>query len=441
MNAPICGHHPTMGCVWSVRVWRRTQMARSLGRGRLRLAATCLAAVFAIGIGVWPQSPGLKITLAGQSMIRSDIRATAPCAWAGIGYILKGDVRFTNFEGTVAEAGQRSDTVAQQRPNGGWLAPPGTLDSLQAVGFNLVSLSNNHAVDLRGVGIKKRLQEASKLNLVREGIGITWDEAVAPAYLHTPKGTVALIGIASGEVAPGGAATPRRPGVDELRVDQGSEGNVIGLTSDRYGLPLKRNEEDAQRILQSIRSAHKQADLVIVYQHNHIYEKPFGTIFSEELPERLVPAPWIKKWTHEEVDGGADIVVMHAAPLVQGVEIYHNRPMFYDMGNFIFNLPLTSGLDEPIIWESVVAYLEYQGKNLQSITFRPIFLNKIGEGQPDVHDGHTNNLFLDTRGLPKPATGDQARYILERLADSSRPFGTTVEVKGETAEINLKGGN
>jgi len=78
---------------------------------------------------------------------------------------------------------------------------------------------------------------------------------------------------------------------------------------------------------------------------------------------------------------------------------------------------------------------------LKSITFRPIFLNKIGEGQPDVHDPHTNNLFLDTHGLPKPATGDQARYILQRLADLSRPFGTTVEVNGDTADINLKSGN
>ena len=414
---------------------------RLLRRGRLPLAATCLAAVFAIGIGVWPQSPGLTITLAGQSMIRSDIRATAPSAVPVIASLLKGDVKFTNFEGTVAEPAQPSDTVPQLRPNGGWLAPLGTLDSLQAVGFNLVSLSNNHAWDLSAVGIQNTLREASKLNLVHAGIGNTLDEAVAPGYLHTPKGTVALIGIASGEVAPGGAATPTRPGVNELRVDQGSKGNIVGLPSDRYGIPLKRNEEDAQRILQSIRSAHQQADLVIVYQHNHIYDKPFGTIMSEELPERLVPAPWIEKWTHEEVDAGADVVVMHGAPLVQGVEIYHRRPIFYDLGNFIFNLPPTSGLDEPIIWESVVAYLEYQGKNLQSITFRPIFLNKIGEGQPDVHDGHTNNLFLDTRGLPKPATGDQARYILERLADSSRPFGTTVEVKGETAEINLKGGN
>ena len=414
---------------------------RLLRRGRLPLAATCVAGVFAIGISVWPQSPGLTITLAGQSMIRSDIRATAPSAVPVIASLLKGDVKFTNFEGTVAERGQPSDTVPQLRPNGGWLAPLGTLDSLQAVGFNLVSLSNNHAWDLRAVGIQNTLREASKLNLVHAGIGNTLDEAVAPGYLHTPKGTVALIGIASGEVAPGGAATPTRPGVDELRVHEGSKGNVVGLTSDRYGTPLERNEEDARRILQSIRSAHERADLVIVYQHNHIYDKPFGAIFSEELPERLVPAPWIKKWTHEEVDAGADVVVMHGAPLVQGVEIYHRRPIFYDMGNFIFNLPPTSGLDEPIIWESVVAYLEYQGKSLQSITFRPIFLNKIGEGQPDVHDGHTNNLFLDTRGLPKPAIGAQARYILERLADASKPFGTIIDVKGETGEIKLKAGS
>jgi poly-gamma-glutamate synthesis protein (capsule biosynthesis protein) len=132
---------------------------------------------------------------------------------------------------------------------------------------------------------------------------------------------------------------------------------------------------------------------------------------------------------------------MHGAPLVQGVEIYRNKPIFYDLGNFIFNMPPTGGLDEPIIWESVVAYLQYQGEKLQSISFRPVFQNKIGKGDADVHNGHTNNQFLATRGLPAPATGDRARYILERLAASSRPFGTTVEVKGETAEIRLKGGN
>jgi poly-gamma-glutamate synthesis protein (capsule biosynthesis protein) len=133
---------------------------------------------------------------------------------------------------------------------------------------------------------------------------------------------------------------------------------------------------------------------------------------------------------------------MHGAPLLHGVEIYRGRPIFYDLGNFIFNVPPTdTQLDEPIIWESAVAHVAFQGKNLQSITFQPVIMNKIGQGEPDLHDEHTNNLFLQTRGLPKLATGDQARYILQRLADASRPFGTKVLVKGDTAEINLKSGS
>jgi hypothetical protein len=112
------------------------------------------------------------------------------------------------------------------------------------------------------------------------------------------------------------------------------------------------------------------------------------------------------------------------------------------LGNFIFQLPPTLiYLDEPINWESVVAYVEFEGRALKSVKFRPIAQNKIGQGQPDIHDEQTNNLFLQTRGLPRPATDEQAHYILERLADLSRPFGTTIEVNGDTAEIKLKGGN
>ena len=74
-------------------------------------------------------------------------------------------------------------------------------------------------------------------------------------------------------------------------------------------------------------------------------------------------------------------------------------------------------------------------------TTPPIVLNNVGEGQPDIHNEYTNNQFLDTRGLPAPATGSRAGYILQRVADESKPFGTRVEVKGETAEIKLKAGS
>ena len=264
-------------------------------------------------------------------------------------------------------------------------------------------------------------------------------DAAAPAYLHPPQGTVALVSSASGMVRDGARASEKGPGVNELRIEAGDK-----LNEALEELPVKPensvNKEDAQRILRSIRDARAHADIVMVYQHNHVFShSPFLTMFEEGLPERLSPNEWLKRWTHAEIDAGADIVVMHGAPLLHGVEIYRGKPIFYDLGNFIYNLqPAVTSIDEPMAWESVIAYLRFQGKKLQSITLRPIALNPIGEGQPDVHDRYTDNQFLDTRGLPSPATGTKATYILARVADLSRPFGTKIVVKGDAAEIELK---
>jgi poly-gamma-glutamate synthesis protein (capsule biosynthesis protein) len=401
--------------------------------GKILLPLAYLALLLTVGTAAWPQAGSFDITLTGQSMIRSDFRAHAPKELATISPLLKGDVIFTNFEATVVEPGQSLH-------DGRFLSPPEALDALKALGFNLVALSDNHAFDLKVSGVQNTLREVKSRNIAHAGIGNDIKEAAAPGYLKTPKGTVALIAMASGLIAEGGSATATRPGVNELRIEAGGKPNesTTELPAEPGNEP---KAEDKARILGSIREARQHADLVIIYEHNHVFfNRPFTALFNEELPERLAPADWLKKWTHEEIDAGADIIVMHGAPLIHGVEIYRNRPIFYDLGNFIFNVPPTDiQLDEPIIWESVVAHVQFQGKNLQSITFQSITMNKIGEGEPDLHDEHTNNLFLETRGLPAPATGDKARYILQRLADASRPLGTKVEVKGDMAEINLKG--
>jgi poly-gamma-glutamate capsule biosynthesis protein CapA/YwtB (metallophosphatase superfamily) len=416
------------------------QMGKMLKSSRLTSRSARLTVLFAIvcatGVVVLPQSAPITITLVGQSMIRSDIRATAPTEVPVIQSLLKGDVRFTNLEGAVAEKGE---SVQEGR---GFLTPPEALDALTAFGFNLLSLADNHAFDMKVTGIQNTIREANSRSIVHAGTGNNLAEAAAPAYLRTPKGTIALIASSSGLIAPGGSATADRPGVNELRIEAGDKENEA--TEDLPSAPGNTpNPEDSQRILQSIRDARQRADLVIVYQHNHVFANhSFTTIFTEGMPERLAPNDWLKKWTHAEVDAGADIVVMHGAPLLHGVEIYKGRPIFYDLGNFIYNVPpVLTYIDEPINWESLVAYVQFQGNKLQSISLRPIVLNNIGNGQPDVHDGRTNNEFLDTRGLPAPATGARAGYILQRLADASKPFGTTVEMKGDTGEIKLNTGN
>src|ERR1700680_2646727 len=198
-------------------------MATNMKTGRLLTRAACLAVLFAvlctIGSAQRPQSAPITITLAGQSMIRSDIRATAPAAVPVIQGLLKGDVVFTNFEAAVAEKGE---TVREGR---GFLAPPEALDALTTFGFNLLSLSDNHAFDLKVTGIQNTLREADSRKIAHAGTGKNLAEAGAPGYLHTPKGTIALIGIASGLITAEGNATPDRPGVNELRVKAGDKEN------------------------------------------------------------------------------------------------------------------------------------------------------------------------------------------------------------------------
>src|SRR6266446_8179021 len=170
-------------------------MTTSLKRGRLPLAAACLVLVFAMRGALRAQSPALSVTLTGQSMIRSDIRAHAPSAVPIIASLVKGDVVFTNFEATILD-----EKKGQSPKDGRFLSPPGALEALKTFGFNLVSVANNHSFDLKVPGIRNVLEQANRLNLAHAGIGNTIDDAVAPGYLKTPKGTVALVAMASGLV-------------------------------------------------------------------------------------------------------------------------------------------------------------------------------------------------------------------------------------------------
>src|SRR3954468_17055094 len=162
-------------------------MATAIRRGRLLRAAAGLGLLLGIddAASAQTQSPNFTITLTGQSMIRSDIRAHVPAAVPVIKSLLKGDVVFTNFEATVLDVKK-----GQSPKDGRFLSPPETLDALKSFGVNLVSFANNHAWDLKVAGLQNANEHANRIELAHAGTGNNIGEAVAPAYLKTPKGTV-----------------------------------------------------------------------------------------------------------------------------------------------------------------------------------------------------------------------------------------------------------
>lgn len=362
----------------------------------------------------------LRIALTGQALIQADIRVENQSVVDGIKPLLAADVAFTDIETTIAENGDALDGV---NPAMGdvWM-PPEALDALQEMGLNLFATGNNHSYDLGAVGMANLTRNLDVRALKHSGIGADIAAAVAPTYLDTGKGRVALVSAASGLLKPDSVATESRMGVFEIHLESGAPDVDAGQ-------PV---EADRQRVLASIREAVERSDFVISYHHNHTYDKNFVQMMRQMMPERLVPPPWVRQWSHDQIDAGADMVVMHGAPVCQGIEIYKGKPIFFGLGNFIFQMPLCIADFEPLAYESVIAVVDVEGRALKSITCHAIAIDPAGCGD----DGRFSVL---TRGLPRPLTGERAVRVLEHIVGLSEAMGVAFKIVGDTAQYHVPG--
>jgi len=81
---------------------------------------------------------------------------------------------------------------------------------------------------------------------------------------------------------------------------------------------------DQQKIINLISKYDPQVDWLIVSIH-------WG---NEYLPQA---ENWRVKLAHQMIDAGADIIHGHHPHVLQSSEIYQNKPIFYSLGNFIFD--------------------------------------------------------------------------------------------------------
>lgn len=352
-------------------------------RGFLTTGAAVLAAP-AIA-----RPPALRLALLGQALIE---HAPGPGEWPGrdgvVARLARSHVVFTNLETVI------------QGPNAGaptrelltlHAAGPEMLEGLKAAHINLVATSNNHAFDLGSGGILDTVAALRAAGLPSTGSGADLAAASAPACTASNAGTVGLVAFATGKVRPGGAATPDRPGVNELRRDAAGE-------------PVA---EDVERILNAIAAARRQAQVVIAYQHNHDWE-----------PDMAQVPDWQRALAQRCIDAGAAVFAGHGAPLLQGIEFHKGAPLFYGLGNFVFQTEKPAGAYPPESWEGVIAECAFEGSRCRDVRLIPLALNEIGLNGPDD---------MATRGLPSLARGGQARAILDRIAERSPTLGKAID--------------
>jgi poly-gamma-glutamate capsule biosynthesis protein CapA/YwtB (metallophosphatase superfamily) len=344
--------------------------------------------------------PGLKLTLLGQALIEHDVSAEAwPDRQTMAARLATADACFTNLETVIL--GPRAGAPTREALTL-HAAGPEVIETLKAMNVRLAATSNNHAFDLGTGGILDTLAALRAAGLPSAGSGEDLARAAAPVYRDTAHGTVALVACATGKVREGGAATSSRPGVNEVRRD--TSGQVEAA--------------DASRMFDALSDAARRADAVIAYQHNHDWE-----------PDMAMVPDWQRVFAKRCVEAGASLFVGHGAPLLQGVEIHRGAPIFYGLGNFIFQTEKPPGAYPPEAWEGVLVECVFKARRCRSARLVPIRLNEIGRaGAAD----------LATRGMPSLVSGTQARAILDRIADRSQPLGGRL-LKGDHGYALLQG--
>ena len=129
-----------------------------------------------------------------------------------------------------------------------------------------------------------------------------------------------------------------------------------------------------------------------------IYSCHFGTEYERTHNELQT------EMAHYAVDCGADIVIGHHPHVVQGIEIYQNRPIFYSLGNCVFggNLALTErdGL-------MVRLCLDFEEEKYAGV--RVFLVPILTTSAAPANDFH-----------PVPAKGEDAQRILDKLQQDSQ---------------------
>ncbi len=354
----------------------------------------------------------MRVTVVGQALVKTDLRTFAPLAVAQAReYLPEQGAVFTNLEVAVAPP----DAAVVKRSAAVTHVEPDVLDNLREMGFNMLALSNNHALDLGVAGLFTTIEEVSARGFAYAGTGADAAAAAAAGFLDRPEGRYALIGIASGAVqlVPETWAGPGKPGVNFLQLQE--DGTL--------------NAEQHARILDAIRAAAEQADLVIVYHHNHYWGAADGIAGPpgrDLRADRFDTPEWMEKFARDAIDAGAGMYVAHGNPALHGIEIYNGKPILYGLGNYIFQAVAPPDRYGPLAYHSAVMHLEFDAdRQVSGIQIRPLVLA-------------INQTEETPRGTPYLAQRGEAEAILQRLVYLSQRYGTTIDIDGETGSVRLR---
>jgi poly-gamma-glutamate capsule biosynthesis protein CapA/YwtB (metallophosphatase superfamily) len=242
------------------------------------------------------------------------------------------DIAIANFENPAPNAFRyhTSGTV--------FSADPKLIQGLANAGLDWVGLANNHIGDAGGAGILQTIKNLKKYDIRSGGAGKDIDAARAPSILDAGGTKVAIL--AYDTIA------------GYYKADADSPGSAR-LTAKVVKADVKKARAGG-------------ADVVIVFPH-------WGTEYD--------PTPFAgqQALARASIDAGADMVIGNHAHWAAAMEVYEGKPIWYALGNFVFDQTWS----EPTM-EGVTLELTFRGGELVQARIRPHII--LDKAQPNLMD-------------------------------------------------------
>jgi len=242
------------------------------------------------------------------------------------------DINLVNLEGPITNNKSVSLGQPVENPNHFRFTfdPEQAINFLQANRINLVNIGNNHILNFHDDGLKQTEDILEKNDI---------------SYFGDPLDK------------------------SKLSVVKEVNGRKIAFVS--YNRFDNFSPED---IITKIKELKAQANFIIVYAH---WGREYKLINSQRQQDLA----------HQFIDAGADLVIGSHSHVVQPIEVYKKRAIFYSLGNFVFDQYFSENVQKIL---GVVILLDGDGQI--QFTLIPLFMQKTG--QLKLMDEKQRNKFL-----------------------------------------------
>ncbi|MBT5338643.1 CapA family protein [Candidatus Falkowbacteria bacterium] len=174
-------------------------------------------------------------------------------------------------------------------------ADPETAESLDWAGFDVMTLANNHSLNKDEAGLQSTFDHLKKYSIDYFGAAENLTELDNQLVIkEVNKYKVGFLGYAYGP--------------DYYEADNGP------------GIALMQES----RLVKDVQNAKEKVDFLVVSMHDGVEYEHESNVHQQ-------------KFAHLAIDQGADLVIGHHPHVVQELEIYKDKYIFYSLGNFVFD--------------------------------------------------------------------------------------------------------